>query len=893
MRLLSYLFFCLLFCVTFVACKDTDHNENMPAVTSVRSANGVNGVEPAEKQTNITLAVGDDEVTSYQLLLTAFSSEQEQINVQVIGFGELTTNSDGNVIEAAAREADIFLVYSNFVPSVAHLLDLKPLIETDPDFNIGDFQPGLLNTSSTAVWSIPTSAEYPMIFYNRSAIAEAGLAEPEPGWTVGAFLAAAQTLTVREGDEVLRWGYVPNSLRRSPLLTTQLTAPLVQNDVPRFTDPDVIAASQWLADLFIRYQVAPWLDSFKPSAVQAGLSLEQWELMESGQAAIWQREHTLWQLGNYDVNVGITTIPRSANGYAADPLVTGFAISRGTQNAAAAWQLIDFLSRQPPTPPDQYLVPARRSVAAAMNYWETMPVELKPSLQYAVENNVSARWPPEANPLADALSDMIENGTATETALAAAQALAAEQTAGMEAATAAPEPFTVPTTVAETTTIEIQFATTWNEQAAHRALANAFESEHPEATINVSRELDSSVADCLAASVRVLPRIQAETALLPLDPFFELDPSVSPDGFYPGTFDQLEINAQIMGLPAWIDVPFVEYNRSLFNQLGIAEPTADWTMEEFLQTAQALTDEQAGRYGFMDWTQDMLSHGFTQFGIDPFTGNASSGATINFAATEPMILWYADLVRLHHVQPAQPGYLLESNTVFDRWERFENMVAEGEVGMWVGSISNQTLAERLVIGGVDVGIAPIPRGPSGHNVNIADGVTGYFISAETPHRQLCWEWINFLSTQPTASTYLPARIEVAESTAFAAHVGAEFAAYLPNETDAEVTEAARFADRVGTQRASAYHAALLYSSNDISLSATRSNWLAPSWIWLGIAYEQVAKEEADINLALAEAEQLFDSYRACVVDNNAFADQAQWRHCAIEVDERLAARYSN
>ncbi|MBX3055373.1 MAG: extracellular solute-binding protein [Anaerolineae bacterium] len=857
-----------------------------------RSTTNLNSVEPVENsvQTSITLAVGDDQIETYQLLLTAFESEQEQIKVQVVGINELQSENGGNTIEAVTQRADVFQVSGNLIQNTAFALNLKPLIEADPDFDVGDFLPGLIDTSSATIWMLPTSAEYPMIFYDGSAFTESGLAYPEPGWTLDEFLTAAQTLTRQDNGEVSRWGYVPNSLRGSPLLATQLVAPLIQNGIPRFTDSDVIAASQWMVDLFTRHQVTPWLASYKPQDRHGQFYRpEQWDLMGSGQAAMWQREHSWWQTGNFQENVAVTTIPRSVNGYAADPLVGGFAISRGTLNADAAWQLINFLSRQPPTTPSEwYLVPARRSVAVTMNYWETVPSELKNPLQYAIENNVLMRLPPESAPIVNALVDMIENGTPAETALASAQTIAIEQiTEGTMVDIEPSNSFIVPATTVEKTTTEIQFATTWHEWAAHRTLASDFESEYPDVTVNVSRELDFARADCFAAPVTVLPRI--ESLLLPLDSFFELDPSVNPDDFYAGTFDQLKTNGQIIGLPAWINVPFIEYNRSLFAKLGIVEPTTNWTLTEFLQIAQALTDESIGRYGFVDWTQAMLEHGFTQFGINPFVPDETSGTTIDFAAAEPVILWYADLVRLHHIQPPLPGYLLDTQTTSERWDHFENMVAEEQVAMWVGSIANQALAERLTQAGVEVGIAPVPRGASGHNVNVADRVTAYYISTETPYRQLCWEWINFLSRQPTASTYLPARVEIAESTEFASHVGAERAAYLPAES--ELAGSAEFAHRVGTERTVAYRAALIYSHDGVALSATRSNWLAPGWIWLGIVYEQVAKEEAGINTALSEATRFFENYRACVIDNNAFTDQAEWRQCAIDADERLAERY--
>ncbi|VAW42474.1 hypothetical protein MNBD_CHLOROFLEXI01-2548, partial [hydrothermal vent metagenome] len=179
----------------FVACKNTDNSADT-AITANEAISAENSVQTSI----ITLAVPDDAIPAYQLLVAAFESEQEQIDVRVVGFNELQNEreNNGDIYEAATRGADLFQVLGNIVPDTAYLLDLKPLIETDPDFDVDDFLPGLLDTSAAAIWHIPTTAEYPMIFYNKLAFAESGLANPDPGWTLDEFLTAAQTLTLRE-----------------------------------------------------------------------------------------------------------------------------------------------------------------------------------------------------------------------------------------------------------------------------------------------------------------------------------------------------------------------------------------------------------------------------------------------------------------------------------------------------------------------------------------------------------------------------------------------------------------------------------------------------------------------------------------------------------------------
>jgi hypothetical protein len=102
---------------------------------------------------------------------------------------------------------------------------------------------------------------------------------PDLDWTTDDFLDAALALTVREGDEVTRWGYVPGQMRYPPLLASRLNGPLTTPDGGlRLADPDVVAAVQWLSDLFMVHEVSPWLDEYKPAGRQSG---------GGGQSASW------------------------------------------------------------------------------------------------------------------------------------------------------------------------------------------------------------------------------------------------------------------------------------------------------------------------------------------------------------------------------------------------------------------------------------------------------------------------------------------------------------------------------------------------------------------------------------------------------------------------------
>jgi ABC-type glycerol-3-phosphate transport system substrate-binding protein len=868
MRFFILPFCCLLVtaCSLFAERSDRPQPQSQPA-----PARATLDVELSTGVATITLAVPEAEVAGYQQLIEQFQSQHNHIRVRLVAESEIVSSAETDRIAALASAADVFLYYPDVHEGQQYLLDLRPLLNADPAFDPSDFLPGLLDHSDS-LWSLPTAAIYPLLFFDKAAFDAAGLANPEPGWTLDEFLSAAQTLTVREGDEVVQWGYIPFQVQ--PLLATQLATPLVVDSQIRIADPDVANALQWLADLFILHEVSPWLESYKPVALrEASGGPDPSSLAGSGRAAMWSSGHVLWQFGYDDDNVGLTTMPRSQQGYAADAIRYGFAASRGTAQPQAVWALLTFLSRQPPVESIiDLLVPARRSVAAADGYWERVPAVMVEPLQYAANNNAAPRFTPAVvDVMRGALTAVVTDHQPVADALAQAQAAAAGQPLVIEADT----PLVVATPPGEPATgaemvPEITFAASWSETEGQRRLATAFNDSQTNVRV-IIRRIDTgnplveeiAGADCFTATGgRVIGDTHID--ILPLNALFDLDPELSPADFHPAALPVLTREGQIWGLPARIPIPLIEYNRALFAAAGIAEPSLNWTTADFLETAQALTDPAVEQYGFVDWPQSSLNHALAQFGVELVREGDDGIATMDFSAAAPVVHWYADLVRLHGVHPALPGDLIPWSDYFDRHGIFVEMAANGQVAMWPYEQSDQVLARRLQ-GIVETGLAPFPRGPDGQTFSVANTLAAYFISADSPHPQLCWQWLKFLTTQPTASPYLPAHLATAESAAFADHAGAE--------------------------RAAAYLASMAGASDQAIGLAIADAWLHPGILWLTALVEMAAKGEIDVDSGLANAENKFIRYRECVIERQGFDDSAAWQECALGVDPDLSRRY--
>jgi ABC-type glycerol-3-phosphate transport system substrate-binding protein len=218
---------------------------------------------------------------------------------------------------------------AHVIPAIAnreinpqYLRDLSPLMTGDPEFSRDDFLPNLIVADGDKIHTLPIQAGYQLIYYDQAAFDAAGLPYPTADWTLDEFLLLAEQLTVRDGDAVVRWGYVPASIRSNPLLEALLTAPVGMLSDPRHDDPDVIAALDWFGALLTEHAVMPRLNQFAEDAESAAA------IVSSGRAAMWSDSSVVYANHAQSVDrLGVVNAPRTDDGIPAAPFIAGFGIS--------------------------------------------------------------------------------------------------------------------------------------------------------------------------------------------------------------------------------------------------------------------------------------------------------------------------------------------------------------------------------------------------------------------------------------------------------------------------------------------------------------------------------------------------------------------------------------
>lgn len=185
------------------------------------------------------------------------------------------------------------------------------------------------------------------LYYNQDLFDKAGVAYPTDAWTWDDFRAAAQKLTVREGDQASQWGIDLGYLlgwdggwdvvawsNGAKLLDTNF-----QPQEIHLEDPKAIAALQYLQDLVYKDKVAP-------------LPAEQKALSQAGGAFLSGKVAMVidgcWMLSSYKgskFKLGMSVIPQGSAGRAnAMWYAAQLVIYKDSKNQKLAWEFAKWLA---------------------------------------------------------------------------------------------------------------------------------------------------------------------------------------------------------------------------------------------------------------------------------------------------------------------------------------------------------------------------------------------------------------------------------------------------------------------------------------------------------------------------------------------------------------------
>lgn len=323
------------------------------------------------------------------------------------------------------------------------------------------------------------------------------------------------------------------------------------------------------------------------------------------------------------------------------------------------------------------------------------------------------------------------------------------------------------------------------EQAVDRRTFDRFTERHPgievrqEAVPNQAEyreRLLTSIAAGTPPDVLLLDNIDVP-AFASRDLLVDLAPLARRAGIDTAAFDPrvraiFTVDGQLVAFPKGYTPMVVVYNKRLFDAAHLPYPTADWTWDDFLRDARALTrdtdgDGRVDQWGTLFdrrvflWIPWVWSGGGDVLCAD---GRHASGC-LDSPATERALRWYLDWVQTDSIAPRV--FTLRSS-LGDAFRLFNS----GKVAMMTtGHFWVPNLAEYTAEGRTSIGFAPIPHRAGSAPATVVYA-SGWAVPRNVPNRRLAVTLAAFLADTAAQRIRAASGLEIPGLTSVAAEVEA-------------------------------------------------------------------------------------------------------------------------
>jgi len=247
-----------------------------------------------------------------------------------------------------------------------------------------------------------------------------------------------------------------------------------------------------------------------------------------------------------------------------------------------------------------------------------------------------------------------------------------------------------------------------------------------------------------------------------ISPFIEQDKSFKLDDFFPRLVDVFRRDRRLHSIPFDFTPMMMYYNKRLFDQSTVAYPKPDWTWDDFLQTARALTiaDDKPGRpprqYGFNFinvmpfWLPWLWTNGGDVLGPG---GRQASGAFDGPRSVEAM-RFLTGLMLDHHVAP----------TIEEGKAAGQDLFLTGRAAM---DLKGHWMMIDYRAAGLDFGVVPLPT-RTGDKTTVVY-VTGLSVTTKAKHPELAWEYIKYMTSKEVQIKRVSSGLAISGNRQAAAH----------------------------------------------------------------------------------------------------------------------------
>ena len=278
-----------------------------------------------------------------------------------------------------------------------------------------------------------------------------------------------------------------------------------------------------------------------------------------------------------------------------------------------------------------------------------------------------------------------------------------------------------------------------------------------------------SPPDVFLYNFRRLGVYSAGKVVHPLDALLDASDKLNREDFYPLTLEAFTYQGKLQCIPQNFSSPVFYYNKALFDAAGLSYPQAGWTLDEFLTTARALTQDTNG-----DGTIDQYGFGTTAetIRLAPFVWQNGgellddpvnpTRLTLDTPETREALEWFVNLQVVEHVVP---------DAIAEESASSENRFLAGTLAMYMDS--RVVVPTLRTITAFEWDAAPLPVGKNPASVLHSDGFCMSAKAAKDPaHLDAVWKFIEY-SVSETGQIILaetgrtvPSMMKVAETDAY-------------------------------------------------------------------------------------------------------------------------------
>ncbi len=287
----------------------------------------------------------------------------------------------------------------------------------------------------------------------------------------------------------------------------------------------------------------------------------------------------------------------------------------------------------------------------------------------------------------------------------------------------------------------------------------AFEKAYPDIKVNFE-PVPSGYGDKLLANMAAgtawdvymvgdgdVAKFVGQGIVEPLDPYIS-----GPDGFdltttfFPGVAAFGQIGGETYLLTKDFSPLVLYYNKDMFDAAGVAYPTPDWTWDDLLAAAQALTDgdhwgiQLPDSWGDWLWTRGIvpiLAQNGAQMMSDD--GKTAEGY-VNSEAMVAAVQWYVDLFKKYKVAPTNADVASFSGA---------DLFTSGQVAMlWTG---RWPLGDYKKIEGFNFGTMGLPAGPVGKGNTLC--WAGFAMNSASKNKDAAWTFLKFIAAGDGAKEF--------------------------------------------------------------------------------------------------------------------------------------------